>query len=123
MRTGVECLLDGVEAEHGDNTLVVARHQCEPRRSHDRERAFTSTQERREVVAGVVLQESGQMGHHRSVGEDGFDAEHLRTCVAVAEHTDTARVGGDGSTDGRRVARCPVDAVVPTGAPSRSADG
>jgi hypothetical protein len=64
------------------------------------------------VVAGVVLDQTAQVGDHRAGSEHGLDPEHLSPGVPIAEDAGPAGVGGDHSTHGCRV---PARQVHPVG--------
>ena len=67
-------------------------------------------QQRRQVIAGVVLDHPRQPPHDAAVGQDRLEPEQLRAHRSVAEDMDAARVRGDHAADGGRVPRAQVDA-------------
>ena len=107
---GVDGRRDVAEAEAGRDAVVEPGHEAEPRRRDHAERALTPGQEAGQVVARVVLGETGQVGHDAAVAEDRFDPHHLRSHRAVAHDVDAAGVGGHHPADGAGVPRREVDA-------------
>ena len=77
--------------------------QAQANRGDDGQRAFGSAQQLREIETGVVFRESGHVRDDGSIGQHRLDARHLQARHPVREYTNAARVGGDGSADGRRV--------------------
>ena len=91
------------------------RDQPEPGPGDDRERAFRPGQQRRVVIAGVVLDQAGQVRHDGAVGQHGLDAAQLGPHRAVAQDPQPARVGGDGAADRGAVPAGDQDAEVQVG--------
>ncbi|CAB5025931.1 unannotated protein [freshwater metagenome] len=81
----------------------------------DAEGALRAAEERREVVAGVVLEQALEVGDHRAIGQHRLDAGELGAGHAVGDDVDSTGVRRDGAADRRRVARGEVDPVHPAG--------
>ena len=67
------------------------------------------------VVAGVVLDQPGQMRDDGAVGEDRLDSAQLGPHRPVAQHPQAAGVGGDSPADGGAVPAGDQDAQVQVG--------
>ena len=80
----------------------------------DAQGALAADQQRREVVARVVLQQRGPVDD-RPVGEDRLQPGDARADRPVAHRVRAAGVGGDEAADGGAVAPAEVDAGVEAG--------
>jgi hypothetical protein len=87
-------------------------NQLQPGLGDDREGAFGAGQQGRVVVAGVVLDQPGQMRHDAAVGENRLDAPQLGAHRPVAQDPQAAGVGGYRSADGGAVPAGDADAKV-----------
>ncbi len=89
----------------------VGRNRDEPEtdpRDH-RQRPLAAAQQPGQVVAGVVLLETGEMREHGTIGEDRLQPGHLPAHGAVAQHVHPAGVGRGHAPDGGRVASGQID--------------
>ena len=84
----------------------------------DAERALRSDEQVRQVVAGIVLRESGEAGDDRAVGEHRLKPGHVRPRRAVAQRAGTAGVAGDDAPDRARVSRREVEPGILVGGAS-----
>ena len=98
------------QAQTRGHAVLEARDQAQPRRGDHRQGPLAAGQQAGEVVAGVVLGQPGQVGHHAPVAQHRLDAGHLGPHRAVAHHMDPAGVRGDHPADRARVPRRQVDA-------------
>ena len=104
-------------AASGRPTSAVARgpwRRLEPdgRPRDDAERALRAAEEVLHVGTGAGLQDRGQVGQYRAVGEHRLEAQQTMAHDAIAEGADAAGIGGDHAADRRRAARRRVDARV-----------
>ncbi len=106
---------DGVEGEEDGHPVGHGGHQPEAGRRHHPQGPLAATEKGREVVAGVVLHQPAQMGHHRPVAEHRLHSQDLGPGVAVAQDPQAAGVGGDRPPDGGPVAAGEVDPIGPSG--------
>ena len=79
------------------------------------ERPLAPDEQRRQVVAGVVLQQPARAVDARAVGQHRLQAGHPRAHRAVAQRADAACVGRRQAADGGAVAGGEVDARVEPG--------
>ena len=101
-------------AQRRDDGDQVARpgHELEPGPGHHGQRALGAGQQRRVVIAGVVLDQAGQVRHDGAVRQRGLDAAQLGAHRAVAQDPQAAGVGGDGPADGGAAPAGNADAEV-----------
>ena len=104
----------GEPAQHGDRP-AGPRDQPQPGLGDDGQGAFRPGQQRRVVVAGVVLDQAGQVGHDGAVGQHGLEAAQLGAHRPVAQHPQPARVGGHRAAHGGAVPAGDEDAEVVAG--------
>ena len=97
-----------------DHPVRRRTDQPEPSGRDDAQRALAPAQQRRQVVAGVVLHEPAHAPHHVARAEHGFDADELLARAAEADEVDAAGVGRDRPTDGGTAPRAEVDGVPQT---------
>jgi hypothetical protein len=100
--------------DRGDR-VPQPRDQPEPGLGDEGQGALGPGQQRRVVIAGVVLDQPGQMRHDGAVGEDGLYAEQLRPHRPVAQDPYPAGVGRHGPADGRAVLAGDLDAEIKVG--------
>ena len=78
-------------------------HEPEPGRGDHGQGALGPGEQGRVVVAGVVLDQPGQVRHDGAVREDGFDTAQLRAHRPEAQDAQPAGVGRHRSADGGAV--------------------
>ena len=78
-------------------------HEPEPGRGDHGQGALRPGEQGRVVVAGVVLDQPGQVRHDGAVREDGFDPAQLRAHRPEAQDAQPAGVGRHRSADGGAV--------------------
>ncbi len=83
----------GLDAHQGHRALGLARHEAKADGRDHPEGALAADQQLGPVVAGVVLQEAGEVAEDAAVGQHRFCAEDLVTHRPVTQHVDAACVG------------------------------
>ncbi len=99
------------EAEQPDRPRPGGRYQPDPHRRDHAERPFAAREQGRQVVAGVVPGQAGEMGDDAAVTQDGLHAEQLGPGVPVAQDAQAAGVRRDGAADRGAVPAGEVHAV------------
>ena len=87
-------------------------NEPEPGRGDHGQGALRPGEQGRVVVAGVVLDQPGQVRQNGAVGEDGFDAAQLRAHRPEAQDAQPAGVGRHRSADGGAVPAGDEDAEI-----------
>ena len=88
--------------QHGHH-VPQPGHEPQPGLGDHGQGALGPGEQGRVVVAGVVLDQPGQVRHDGAVREDRFDAAQLRAHRPVAQDAQPAGVGRHGSADGGAV--------------------
>jgi hypothetical protein len=106
---------EAAEPDYRGDRVPQPRHQPEPRLGDDGQGALGPGEQRRVVIAGVVLDQPGQVRYHGAVGEDGLDAAQLRAHRPVAQDSHAAGVGRHRPADRRAVPAGDLDAEIQAG--------
>ena len=107
-------LLERGQRDERRDAAGQPRHQPPAHARDDAQRALAADEQRREVVAGVVLQQRGPVDD-RPVGEDRLQPGDARADRPVAHRVRAPGVGGDEAADGGAVAPAEVDAGLEAG--------
>jgi len=106
---------EAVEPDDRGDRVPQPRDQPEPRLGDDGQGALGAGEQRRVVVAGVVLDQPAQVRDDGAVGEDGLYPAQLRAHRPIAQDSDPARVGRHRPADGRAVPAGDLDAEIQVG--------
>jgi hypothetical protein len=100
--------------ERGD-ARVQHRRELPAHPGDDAERPLRSHQQRAQVVASVVLAQTGESRDDRAIGQHRLEPGHVGPGGAVAQRASAPGIAGHHSPDGARVAGGKVEARVLTG--------